>query len=198
MKRSLLVAGIYVSAIAASLGVGEGKGPPEGEHRTDAKAEKEARERAEAEAQQRGQQEATRLANIQEAQKLREAAQKNFDEAQSQKIETESTKRALDKARGEFTDELKRQNSLRVELDKDQKRILEEKEKLELQKQIFGASTLGLLLTNIFTIYQLFAGRTNRKLAAEKAVLEIELLRSKLAHAASGSSPSDEESDEPA
>lgn len=137
---------------------------------------------------------ATRLSNIQEAQKLREAAQKNFDEAQSQRIEAELTKNALSKERGEFTDELRRQSSLRTELDKDQKRISDDKEKLELQKEIFGASTLGLLLTNLFTLYQLFTNRTNRKLLDEKARLEIELLKVKLANATSGAPRSDEES----
>jgi hypothetical protein len=193
MKRLLLISITYLSIITAALGNSE-KGAPDPGDRPNAQAEKEARERAAAEAQKRSQQEATRLANIQEAQKLREAAQKSFDEAQSQRIEAESIQRALNKARGEFTDELQRQTSLRAELDKDQKRISDDKEKLQFEKEIFGASTLGLLLTNLFTLYQLFSGRTNRKLVDEKAKLEIELLKTKLAHASSGAPPSDEES----
>src|SRR5206468_8441490 len=109
MKRLLLISVTYLSIITAALGNSE-KGPPDPGDRPNAQAEKEARERAAAEAQQRSQQEATRLANIQEAQKLREAAQKSFDEAQSQRIEAESIQRALNKERGESADELRRQS----------------------------------------------------------------------------------------
>jgi len=153
-----------------------------------------ANEQAAAEAKLRSEQEANRLANILEAQKLREEAQKNFDEAASQQIKASAAQATLSNERAEFANALQRQNSQREELDKTQKLVSADKDKLEIQKQIFSASTLGLLLTNIFTIYQLFAGRTNRKLVDEKAKLEIELIKTKLANVAAGKSPDLDES----
>jgi hypothetical protein len=61
------------------------------------------------------------------------------------------------------------------------------------QRDTFLLTAAGLALTNIFTLGGLWRGRTSSRLADQRAQLEIELLKAKLAAVKSGTAPSVDE-----
>ena len=183
----LLISLTFGFALFGGAEAGERRGDGPSPWLEQRQAAEEARKRAEAEsavaaaaAAKRRQEESARLATIQEATRLREEAQQYLDEAADEKRQVRAGREELAAAKAVIESQRLQYATASTTLENDKRTLQSDKEKLEFRQAVFSTSVVGLLLTNLFTLYQLATGRQNRKLQDEKVKLEIELLREKL------------------
>jgi hypothetical protein len=137
------------------------------------KEDAEAKRAAAVAAEIRRKEDATRVANIKEAARMQEEALRLVDDLAAKRAETETLKI-------ELSSKLAAHAAERARLGDDKAQLEKAAEKLEFRQAVFSSSVIGLLLTNLFTVYQLVASRRNRRLEDRKLQLEIDLLQQKL------------------
>jgi hypothetical protein len=176
MRTTILTSLVILTIMLRSLVFGGEKGPSEGivsEMRRAEESAAEAKKAAAIAAEKRRQEETARIDKLNEADRLREEAHRLVDDLARQRAETETLKI-------ELTSKLTAHASEKAKLNDEKTTLEKDAEKLEFRQAIFSSSVIGLLLTNLFTIYQLVASRRNRRLEDRKLQLEIELLQQKL------------------